>query len=120
MIAEMLSPREFDDLVERAVRKIPPRFRSRLDNVYFVVEPEGPNPNLLGLYEGVPLTERSVYQSFQMPDRIVIFQRPHERRARSRAHLAKMVEDTVWHEVAHYFGLDEAEVRRAEHRRGVE
>jgi predicted Zn-dependent protease with MMP-like domain len=52
-----------------------------------------------------------------MPDRILIFQRPHERLARDARQLAELVEDTVWHEVAHYFGLDEAEVRRAERRR---
>ena len=112
-----MSPREFDQLVERAIRKIPPRFRSRLHNVTFVVESEGANPSLLGLYHGVPLTHRSVQQSFTLPDRITIYQQPHERLARSPKHLAKMVEDTVWHEVAHYFGLDEAEVRSAERRR---
>ena len=120
MIAEMLSPREFDQLVERAVRKIPPRFRARLDNVVFVVEPEGAHPGLLGLYHGIPLTERSVGHSFQMPDRITIYQRPHERLARDGKHLAKLVEDTVWHEVAHYFGMDEAQVRSAERKRGAD
>ena len=112
-----MTSREFDKLVERAVRKIPPRFRSRLHNVVFVVEPEGPNPNLLGLYHGRPLTHRSVSQGFALPDRIVIFQAPHERLARNPRHLQKLVEDTVWHEVAHYFGMDEPQVRRAERRR---
>lgn len=112
-----MTAQEFDKLVERTVRLIPPRFRSRLHNVVFVVEPEGPDPNLLGLYHGRPLTHRGVGQGFALPDRIVIFQRPHERLARSRRHLEKLVEDTVWHEVAHYFGMDEAQVRHAEHRR---
>ena len=49
-----------------------------------------------------------------MPDRITIFQGPHERMARDPAHLAKLVEDTVWHEVAHYFGMNELQVRAAE------
>jgi len=114
-----MSPGEFDKLVERAVRKIPPRFRSRLENVAFVVEQEGPSPNLLGLYHGRPLTHRSVYDSFQMPDQITIYQRPHERLARNSAHLAKLVEDTVWHEVAHYFGMDERQVRQAERKRDI-
>jgi predicted Zn-dependent protease with MMP-like domain len=52
-----------------------------------------------------------------MPDQIVIFQGPHERLARDPAHLEKLVEETVWHEVAHYFGMDEARVRSAERRR---
>jgi len=75
---------------------------------------------LFGLYEGRPLTVRSVFDSFAMPDRITIFQGPHERAARSKEHLAKLVEDTIWHEVAHYFGMDEAQVRSAERsRRGL-
>jgi predicted Zn-dependent protease with MMP-like domain len=72
---------------------------------------------LLGLYEGRPLTVRSVFDTFAMPDRITIFQGPHERIARDPAHLAKLVEETVWHEVAHYFGMNELQVRAAERRR---
>jgi predicted Zn-dependent protease with MMP-like domain len=107
---------DFDILVERAIQRIPTRFRARIRNVAITVEMEPPEPGLLGLYQGRPLTERSVFESFQMPDRITIFQGPHERMARSRADLEELVWETVWHEVAHYFGLDEAEVRRAERR----
>ncbi|MFB3778669.1 MAG: metallopeptidase family protein [Bryobacteraceae bacterium] len=112
-----MSPQEFDKLVERAVRSIPPRFRRRLDNVAFVVEREPPRPGLLGLYEGRPLPTRSVSDGFTMPDRITIFQGPHERMARDSLHLERLLKDTVWHEVAHHFGMDEARVRRAERRR---
>ncbi|MEK7408828.1 MAG: metallopeptidase family protein [Acidobacteriota bacterium] len=112
-----MSPREFDRLVERALKKVPARFRRRLKNVAFVVEPEPPRPGLLGLYEGRPLIHRSVSDSFTMPDHITIFQGPHERLARDLRHLEKLLEETVWHEVAHYFGLSEAQVRRAEWRR---
>jgi predicted Zn-dependent protease with MMP-like domain len=76
-----------------------------------------PGGTLLGLYEGRPLTVRSVFDSFAMPDRITVFQGPHERLARSSPELAKMVEDTIWHEVAHYFGMAEAQVRSAERER---
>ena len=119
---------EFDRLVAAAYARIPARFRKRLKNIAMVVEPE-PAPaqlargraprgsTLLGLYEGRPLTKRSVFESFAMPDRITIFQGPHERLASSPEHLAKLVEDTVWHEVAHYFGMDELQVRSAERRR---
>jgi predicted Zn-dependent protease with MMP-like domain len=112
---------EFDRLVARAYDKIPMKFRRRMRNVALVVEAEPP-PNftggtLLGLYQGRPLTARSVFDSFAMPDRITIFQGPHERLARGPEHLAKLVEDTVWHEVAHYFGMDEKQVRAAEVRR---
>jgi predicted Zn-dependent protease with MMP-like domain len=112
-----MSPREFDALVERAIRAIPARFRRRLQNVAFLVEREPPQPGLLGLYEGRPLTERSVTEGFTFPDRITIYQGPHERLARDRAELEQLLRDTVWHEVAHYFGLSEREVRQAERRR---
>jgi len=112
-----MSPREFDDLVERALKAIPARFRRRLHNVALVVEQEPPQPGLLGLYEGRPYTERSVSDGFALPDRITIYQGPHERLARNRLELEQLLRDTVWHEVAHYFGLDERRVRQAERRR---
>jgi len=112
-----MSPQEFDRLVEKAVRAIPRRFRSRLENVAFIVEREPPRPGLLGLYQGYPLTARSVSQGFTLPDRIIIYQGPHERLARNRTDLEQLLKDTVWHEVAHYFGMDERRVRQAELRR---
>jgi predicted Zn-dependent protease with MMP-like domain len=125
-----MSPHEFDRLVSDAYARIPRRFRARLKNVALVVEAEptgaqlarGRVPRggtLLGLYEGRPLTTRSVFEPFAMPDRITIFQGPHERLARSAEELVRLVHDTVWHEVAHYFGMDELQVRRAERKRGV-
>ncbi len=123
-----MAPAEFDRLVSAAYARIPARFRKRLKNVALLVEPEptarqlagGRVPRgstLLGLYEGRPLTTRSVFEPFAMPDRITIFQGPHERLAVSPEHLAKLVEETVWHEVAHYFGMDELQVRTAERKR---
>jgi len=122
-----MHPDEFDRLVAAAYARIPGRFRKRLKNIALVVEPE-PNPaqlarggvprgnTLLGLYEGRPLTKRSVFEPFAMPDRITIFQGPHERLARSPEHLLQLIDETVWHEVAHYFGMNESEVRAAERR----
>lgn len=112
-----ISAKEFDALVESALRRIPSKFRNRLDNVAIVVEREPREPGLLGLYQGRPLTERHAGESFQMPDRITIYQGPHERMARSRRRLEQVVEETLWHEIAHYFGMDEAQVRRSETRR---
>lgn len=123
-----MTPDEFDILVAAAYRRIPARFRRRLKNVAVVVKDEPsaeqlarghvpPGGTLLGLYEGRPLTTRSVFEPFAMPDRITIFQGPHERLSQGPEHLARMVEDTVWHEVAHYFGMDERQVRAAERRR---
>ena len=123
-----MSPEDFQRVVSRAYDLIPDEFRSRMENVALTVEPEPSAPQLargrvprgstlFGLYEGRPLTVRSVFDSFAMPDRITIFQGPHERAARDPEHLAKLVEDTVWHEIAHYFGMDEAQVRSAERAR---
>src|SRR5579864_8348476 len=108
---------DFDAVVERALRKVPRRFRARLANVAIVVEQEPPRPDLLGLYHGRPLTQRSVSDGFVLPDRITIYQGPHERMARNSAQLETLVAETVWHEIAHYFGLNERQVRAAEARR---
>jgi predicted Zn-dependent protease with MMP-like domain len=108
---------EFERMVDRAWRAIPGRFRRRIKNVALLVEAEPPRPGLLGLYEGRPLTQRSVHDQFAMPDRITIYQGPHERMARDLQDLEKIVADTVWHEVAHYFGMDEGQVLLAERMR---
>lgn len=113
-----LAPKAFDSIVERAVAAIPARFRVRMKNLVIVVQPVGPSPDLLGLYEGVPATERSLGgHSPEGPDRIRIFQRPHEEMAQSAAHLERIITDTVWHEIGHYFGLSEREIHAAENRR---
>jgi predicted Zn-dependent protease with MMP-like domain len=123
-----MAPEDFDRLVAAAWRRIPRRFRTQLRNITLVVKPEPSaaqlasarirHPStLLGLYEGRPLTGRSVSDGFVLPDRITVFQGPHERLAQSEADLARLVEETVWHEVGHYFGMGEAAVRAAERAR---
>lgn len=112
-----MNPEDFDDLLEKLFRRVPARFRSRMKNVAIVVEDDSPGGALLGLYQGRPLSVRSSAESFSMPDRITIYQRPHERMARDRAHLERLVEQTLWHEIAHYFGMDEPQVRAAERMR---
>jgi predicted Zn-dependent protease with MMP-like domain len=122
---------DFDQLVEEAFRRIPARFRSRMQNVAVVVEDE-PAPaqlkragtphgsTLLGLYEGRPLKYRGVSAGFHLPDRITIFQGPHERIAHNRDDLERLVEQTLWHEIAHHFGMNEQEVRAAERLRRMQ
>src|SRR6202051_3951904 len=117
-----MAPEKFERLVSAAYDLIPDQFRSRMENVRVIVKPDAGGDQLarsrvargstlFGLYEGRPLTVRSVFDSFAMPDRITIFQGPHERAAHSPEQLAQLVEDTVWHEWAHYFGMDEGQVR---------
>jgi predicted Zn-dependent protease with MMP-like domain len=113
----MLPAAEFDQIVQDALKRIAPRFRRRMQNIAIVVEPEPRTPGLLGLYEGRPLSMRSVFDGFTLPDKITIYQGPHERMSRTRAELEQHVADTVWHEIAHYFGMDERQVRRAERTR---
>ena len=84
---------EFELVVENALRGIPWRFRRRMKNVAIVVEQEPPRPGILGLYQGRPLASRSVFDGFAMPDKITIFQGPHERSARTRAQLEQIVAD---------------------------
>jgi predicted Zn-dependent protease with MMP-like domain len=112
----MQDERPSRQLVEEAMRAFS-RFRRKLHNVVFLVEREPPRPGLLGLYHGRPAIHRSVSDGFHLPDHITIYQGPHERLATSRAHLKQLLEETVWHEVAHYFGMDERRVRAAERRR---
>jgi len=68
------------------------------------------------LYEGVPQTKRGYYGQV-LPDKITIFQKPIEKYASSESKIREMVKNTVWHEIAHHFGMDEKRVREAESRR---
>jgi predicted Zn-dependent protease with MMP-like domain len=113
----MMPPDQFDRIVEDGLKLIPRRFRRLMRNVAIVVELEPKRPGLLGLYQGRPLAARSVFDSFALPDKITIYQGPHERLARSPEDLRQMVADTVWHEIAHHFGMNERQVRTAERRR---
>lgn len=107
---------DFYELVERALDGLPPELSALLDNVAIVVDdwPDystplvsgGPGETLYGLYEGVPLTERSAgYYGF-LPDKITIFRGPLERDFATEE-LEEQVRITVVHEIAHYFGFDE-------------
>lgn len=98
----------------RALQSLPPTLASRLENVAILVEEEPPSgvaPDTLGLYEGVPLTERSS-GDLLLPDRITLFRGPLARACRSLAEMRREVRLTVLHEVGHFFGLDEAALEK--------
>ena len=106
-----VSQTEFEALVSNALDSIPPELGDSMENVVVVVE-EGSDPNLLGLYHGIPLTERGpIAYSGVMPDRITIYRAPLCARAHDADDLARSVRVTVLHEVGHYFGLDDARLR---------
>jgi predicted Zn-dependent protease with MMP-like domain len=124
-----VSDSEFEELVEEAVAAIPKRFADHLDNVAFLVEDVPTQAQLaaggllhgratlLGLYQGIPLPRRNNGYNGVAPDVITIFRRPHLLMAGSIAELKENVRHTVWHEVAHYFGLDHGAISEIEHRK---
>lgn len=113
-----VSEKEFAALVREALEEIPYPFARFLEEIVVDVEPapdaqackEGgvDDPSeLLGLYIGTPLTERSVDDSLRLPDRIVLYQKNIERECASKREIVEEVRTTVLHEVGHHFGLDE-------------
>ena len=116
--SERMSAQEFEDVVGDALDRIPADLAEAMDNVVVLVQDE-PDPEmlteedyddaglptLLGLYDGVPLTERDEGWSMVLPDRILIFRGPLERWCTSREELVEEIMVTVIHEVAHHFGI---------------
>jgi len=97
----------FDDHVRAALDLLPPHLAAALQNVAVVVEDEHPeDPDLFGLYEGVPLPERGDMAG-TLPDRIAIYRLPLEEEFPDPAELVEEIRITVLHELGHYFGLDE-------------
>lgn len=113
-----LEPSAFADLVAKAMRSIPDAFRPYLEDIVVEVEPmpsmedleemdiDDPT-ELLGLYLGTPLTERSIEEMPRLPDRVLIYQRNIESLCDTREEVVDEVRRTVLHEVGHHFGLDE-------------
>lgn len=107
---------EFDALVEEAIAAIPESAQAMMDNVIFFVEDEyeplpgePENTEILGIYEGVALTERDLgWAAGSLPDRITIFKNPTLRACETRAEVVREIGITVMHEVAHHFGIDDA------------
>ena len=105
---------EFDRLVEKALDEVPPEVAELIRNVVVLVEDEPPadDPDLLGLYDGLALTERPANHAGMLPDRILLFRGPLLDLCDSREQLAAEVRITVVHEVAHHFGIADHRLRR--------
>ena len=108
--SEEFDAEEFDRTVGDALDSVPSELMALLDNVVFLVEEEPPSddPELLGLYEGTPLTDRGDGWAGSLPDRITLFRGPLTRMCADRAELRHEIAVTVVHEIAHHFGIDEA------------
>jgi predicted Zn-dependent protease with MMP-like domain len=107
------SRKRFEQLVAEAIDSLPAWVLERLENVDVVIEEEPPDddPDLLGLYEGIPLTERGMDYAGVLPDRIVLFRRTIEAEAEDEEDLKRIVADTVVHEIAHFFGISDDRLR---------
>lgn len=105
-----LSAAEFDRLVADALDTVPPEIAARVDNLVVLVEASAPpeDPDLLGVYDGVALTERPANHSGLLPDRILLFRDNLLAMCDTPEQLAEEVRITVVHEVAHHFGIDDA------------
>jgi predicted Zn-dependent protease with MMP-like domain len=123
IVAMRMSAEDFEQVVEEALEHLPQRFSDMLDNIAVVVEEEpteedlelledeeeDDDDELLGIYRGVPLPERS-YGMPLLPDQVAIFRGPILRIARNRREAVREIRDTVVHELGHYFGLSDDEM----------
>jgi predicted Zn-dependent protease with MMP-like domain len=115
----------FDDLVGRALARLPEPFASRLDSVAIVIDEEATAEQLaslgvrglFGLYQGVPRTAYGATQA-PVPSKITLFRRPLERYYRTPEALARGVEDTLFHEIAHHFGISDERLHELQRERG--
>ena len=120
-----MTRRQFEALVERALRRLPRPFKEKLANIAVVVEswPDDatlaeleiePPDTLYGLYRGVDLTRRDSTYGNTLPDTVTIYQGPIEEDCADEAEMAEVIRDTVIHEIGHYFGLDDETMERIE------
>ena len=126
-----MNRKEFEQLVGEGFERLPQWVRDKIKNVAVLVEDEPSHEDrkneglsegetLLGLYKGVPLSERGELYGvgMTMPDTITIYQKPIEEAAKDDGKdVRDVVAETVWHEFAHHFGMDEHEVREREEKR---
>ena len=120
-----MDKKAFEQLVAEALQTIPRRFRRAMQNIAIVVEDEPsselldemgiePPDTLLGLYTGTPLTERTSTYGNTLPDRVLIFQGPHERESEDEDDLIVCIAETLIHEIGHYFGMSEEQIEEVE------
>jgi len=114
----------FSEMMEEALHAIPEPFKDKIENLVFMVEPYPSDADLgrvgltdryslLGIYSGVPYTNRNTYYMNTTPDRIILFQRNIERFCNTEDELKIKIREVLIHEIAHYFGMDEDQVRAA-------
>lgn len=107
-----MDPDAFEELVADELDRLPDDMVEGLENVVFVVEdrPEDGSLDLLGLYDGLAVTERGNYGMGELPDRIVVYREPHLAECADEQELRDEVHTTLVHEIAHYYGIDDAQL----------
>ncbi len=110
----MKIPKEkFEEIVGRKLSELPEEIRNKLENVEFFVEEKSPSPYILGFYHGVPFPYRkNPGYSFVMPDKIILFKSTIERNCRTEKELEEKIGKVLLHEIGHYLGLSEKEIRK--------
>ncbi|WP_028851589.1 metallopeptidase family protein [Thermocrispum municipale] len=108
-MAVEMSPQRFEELVAEALDQVPPKFAAAMDNVVVLVEPRNEEePDILGLYHGIALTERTTAYGGELPDRISIYREPILAMCNTEDEVVEEVLITVMHEIGHHFGIDDA------------
>ena len=109
---------EFESVVNATIKKLPAQFKKHLDNVAVVIEPypRSGSWNLLGLYEGVPVTAWGRDYSGKLPDKITLYQENIEAYAISDEEIPRVIRETLLHEIGHHFGLDHDRIGEMEKR----
>lgn len=104
-----ISAEQFEAYVDEAIETVPEELLDLVDNCILVIEEESPDdlPDLLGLYEGIPLDQRGNSYAGALPDRITIFRGPLVRHCATPQELREQVRITVVHEIGHFFGIDD-------------
>lgn len=102
----------FENLVVEELDRLPDEMVDGLDNVVFVVEdrPEDGSLDLLGLYDGLALTERGHYGMGELPDRIIVYREPHLAQVENEVELRDEVHTTLVHEIAHFYGIEDEQL----------
>jgi predicted Zn-dependent protease with MMP-like domain len=104
---------EFETIVYHKLENIPERIKNKLENIEFFVEENPPSSRILGLYQGVPFPRRkNPGYSLIMPDKIILFKKNIERECRNKEEIERKIEDVLLHEIGHYLGLNEYQVRK--------
>lgn len=110
-----MTRKEFEKIVVTALDQVPERFRAKMKNIAVLVEEGNADGELLGLYQGIPQTERGEGYGAVLPDTITLYMKPIVREAQTSGQAVEaVVEETLWHEIAHYFGMDEEGVHMRE------